>query len=76
MFEQVKRMLRELREGGSTPASLSLMKEALVEAKLAVGESRRARDSAKAALAYEQEHAKRKGALAALESALAAKESG
>lgn len=68
MFEQLKRSLRDALAGGSTPASVSLMREALVEAKLAVSRSRTARDGAMAQLAHERselETVRRRGELAA-----------
>jgi len=68
MFGHLKRSLRDALAGGSTPASVSLMREALVEAKLAVGQSRTARDGAAAQLAHERselETVRRRGELAA-----------
>jgi len=68
VFESLKQALREALAGGATPASLGMMRDALVEAKLAVGQSREARDLTAAQLAHEQaelETVRRRGQLAA-----------
>ena len=68
MFEQLKQALRDALAGGSTPASVAMMRDALVEAKVAVGQSREARDGMAAQLAHEQselETVRRRGQLAA-----------
>ena len=68
MFEHLKQSLRDALAGGSTPASVALMRDALVEAKLAVGQSRSARDGTAAQLAHERtelETVRRRGELAA-----------
>ncbi len=68
MFEQLKQALREALAGGSTPAAVAMMRDALVEAKLAVGQAREARDNAAAQLAHERaelETVRRRGQLAA-----------
>jgi len=44
VFESLKQALRDAVAGGATPAALGMMKDALVEAKLSVGQSRDARD--------------------------------
>ena len=68
MFEQLKASLREALAGGSTPAAVALIRDALVDAKLAVGQSRTARDGTAAQLAHERaelETVRRRGELAA-----------
>jgi hypothetical protein len=68
MFEQLKQSLRDALAGGSTPAAVSLMRDALVEAKVAVGQSREARDLTAAQLERERaelETVRRRGELAA-----------
>ena len=68
MFEQLKQALREALAGGSTPAAVALMRDALVEAKVAVGQAREARDHTAAQLAHEQVElatVRRRGQLAA-----------
>ena len=54
MFDSLKQTLREALAGGSTPAMVAMMRDALVEAKVAVGQSREARDLAAAQLARER----------------------
>ena len=68
MFESLKQAVRDALAGGATPASLGMMKDALVEAKLAVRASRDARDETAAQLAHELaelETVRRRGQLAA-----------
>jgi hypothetical protein len=68
VFESLKQALREALAGGATPASLGMMRDALVEAKLAVGQSREARDQTAVQLAHELaelETVRRRGQLAA-----------
>jgi hypothetical protein len=68
VFEQLKQSLREALAGGSTPAAVALMRDALVEAKVAVGQSREARDLTAAQLQRERaelETVLRRGELAA-----------
>lgn len=68
MFESLKQALRDAVAGGATPASLSMMRDALVEARLAVQESRSARDQTAEQLARELaelETVRRRGQLAA-----------
>jgi len=68
VFEDLKRAMREAFAGGSTPASLAMMRDALVEAKTAVGGSRTARDHTAEQLAHEQKELEttvRRGQLAA-----------
>ena len=68
MFERVRQSLREALAGGSTPAAVAMMRDALVEAKLAVTQSREARDAAAVQLAREQaelDTVRRRGELAA-----------
>ena len=68
MLEDLKRALREAIAGGATPASVAMMRDALVEAKVAVQEAREARDRTAAQLAHERgelETVRRRGQLAA-----------
>ena len=68
MFESLKQALRDALAGGATPAALGMMKDALVEAKLSVGQSRDARDQTAEQLARELadlETVRRRGELAA-----------
>jgi len=68
MFEHLKQSLREALAGGASPASVAMMRDALVEAKIAVGQSRSARDGAAVQLMHERTElatVRRRGELAA-----------
>ena len=68
MFEHLRQSLRDAFAGGTTPAAVAMMRDALVEAKLAVGQSRSARDATAAQLTHERtelETVRRRGELAA-----------
>jgi hypothetical protein len=68
MFESLRQSIREALAGGPTPAAVAMMRDALVEAKVAVSQSRDARDATAAQLKREMaelETVRRRGQLAA-----------